>query len=62
MHVGKTLQRLQRLGDVSCTQLAQDLKTTPQQVSRWRQMEDMKLSIVKRLADYFGVTLEEFTK
>lgn len=62
MDVGKQLQRLQRLGDVSCTQLAHDLKTTPQQVSRWRNMRDMKISIIKKLADYFGVPLEEFTK
>lgn len=62
MHVGKTLQRLQRLGGVTCTQLAQDLKTTPQQVSRWRHMEDMKLGQVSTLAKYFNVTIEEFTK
>lgn len=62
MHVGKTLQRLQRLSDVNCTQLAKDLKTSPQQVSRWRQMEDMKISQIKQLADYFKVSVEEFIK
>ena len=62
MHVGKTLQRLQRYNDVNCTQLAKDLKTSPQQVSRWRQMEDMKISQIKQLADYFKVSVEEFVK
>lgn len=62
MHVGKTLQRLQRYNDVNCIQLAKDLKTSPQQVSRWRQMEDMKISQIKQLADYFKVSVEEFVK
>ena len=32
----------------------------PQQVMRWRNGKDMKVSLALRFAEYFGITLAEF--
>lgn len=62
MHVGKTIQRLQRVQGISCLELAKAMKTTPQQLSRWRQSEDVKFSVVIQLSKHLNANLEEFTK
>lgn len=60
MHIGKTIRRLQNEKGVNCSELARGMGVLPQQVSRWRQSEDLKFSIVSRLAKFFKVSLDEF--
>jgi transcriptional regulator with XRE-family HTH domain len=41
-------------------QLAKSLGVTPQQLSRWRHSEDIKLSVLLNICNALGVTISEF--
>ena len=58
--IGKCVRVAQEMRGVSSKQMAVDLKTTKQQVWRWRNAEDMKLSKIEELAEYFKMTLNQF--
>ena len=58
--IGKCVRVAQEMRGVSTKQMAADLKTTKQQVWRWRNAEDMKLSKIEELAEYFDITLYQF--
>lgn len=60
MHVGNQIIKLQNTFGMPCIKLAESLNVAPQQLSRWRRAEDLKLSIVKQVADVFGLTIDEF--
>ena len=58
--IGKCVRVAQEMRGVSSKQMAADFKTTKQQVWRWRNAEDMKLSKIEELAEYFKMTLNQF--
>lgn len=60
MHIGNRIRQEQRARDISCVQLADALDVLPQQLSRWRNAEDLKISIVIKIANVFGMTVDEF--
>ena len=60
MHVGSIIKKLQQDNGVSCVALSESLGVAPQQLSRWRNAKDLKLSIVIKVADVFGLGLNEF--
>lgn len=60
MNIGKRIRQEQSARDISCVQLADALDVLPQQLSRWRNAEDLKLSVVIKLANVFGMTVDEF--
>jgi transcriptional regulator with XRE-family HTH domain len=45
-----------------CTKLAELLDVAPQQLSRWRRSEDLKVSVALKVAAVFGLTLDELLK
>jgi transcriptional regulator with XRE-family HTH domain len=40
--------------------MAKKLQVTPMTIYRWKNSEDMALSRLTQLADYFGYTIDEF--
>jgi len=60
MHTGNRLQTIQRQLEVSNLDISTKLNVAPQIVSRWRQMSDLKLSVVLKLCSVLGITVEEF--
>ena len=60
MHIGNRIRQEQRARDISCVHLADKLGVVPQQLSRWRNAEDLKLSVVIKIANVFGMTVDEF--
>jgi len=60
VNIGKCVRVAQEMRGVSSKQMAADFKTTKQQVWRWRNAEDMKLSKIEELAEYFKMTLNQF--
>lgn len=60
MHTGNRLKVIQEHLEVSNLDISTALNVAPQIVSRWRQMGDLKLSVVVRLCSALGITIEEF--
>lgn len=60
LFMGEKLRKLQRDKGIPSTDLAAAFAVPPSEVSRWRYMVDMKMSLAIELAYYFGVTLDEF--
>lgn len=60
MHIGKRIVQLQREKDIQCQELAQKLGILPQQLSRWRRSEDLKFSLVEKVANALGLSIHEF--
>ena len=60
MDVGASLRFLLKDRVVAGIDLAKALGVPPQTVSRWRNYRDMRVSDCRRLADYFGLTIDEF--
>jgi len=48
--------------NVSAVQLSKEFGLHPQQITRYRNSEDMKVSTAVRLASYFNLTLAEFVE
>ena len=59
MNIGKSLRRLQRELRISNRELADHLDVKEPQISKWRNSEDMKASIVVSIANYMGVSVLE---
>jgi transcriptional regulator with XRE-family HTH domain len=60
MNTGKRIRDLQIDHDITSLQLAKSLGVTPQQLSRWRHSEDIKLSVLLNICNALGVTISEF--
>jgi DNA-binding Xre family transcriptional regulator len=60
MNTSKAIRAFQDKKDMSCQELALAMDVTPQQVTRWRTMPDLKLSIVLKLCAVFKVSISEF--
>ena len=60
MNIGKRIRDLQIDYDITSLQLAKSLGVTPQQLSRWRHSEDIKLSVLLNICNALGVTISEF--
>jgi transcriptional regulator with XRE-family HTH domain len=57
MNTGKRIRDLQIDYDITSLQLAKSLGVTPQQLSRWRHSEDIKLSVLLNICNALGVTI-----
>lgn len=62
MDIGKNLRVAQLVYGKSNKKVAEDLNIPVQMIHRWRYAKDIKLSRAKQLADYFGITLDEFVR
>ena len=60
MDFGYKIRELQRINNVPCHELSKRLGVLPQQLSRWRQAEDLKFSTIKKLSEIFGMSVNEF--
>jgi plasmid maintenance system antidote protein VapI len=60
VYIGEKLRRLQRDRNVTNKELWQAFDVPHNEISRWRYMKDMKLSMAIEIANYFGITLDEF--
>lgn len=59
---GKCLRIAQEMHEVSNKRMAEDLGIAAQQVQRWRNMDNMKIQQVQRIARYFDMTIGQFVK
>ena len=59
-NIGKCFRVAQEARNISTKKLAADFKTTKQQVWRWRNAKDMKVSKVEEFAKYFKLTRNDF--
>ncbi len=59
-NVGKSLRIAQELNEVTSRKLANDLAVSPQQVHRWRNMTDMKVSKVETICNYLNMEFSKF--
>lgn len=62
MHAGKAIQFFQVKNNITGVELAEKANITPQQLSRWRGSEDMKLSSIIDIANAMGVSVSEFAE
>ena len=60
MHAGKAIKTLQDRYNYTGTELAEMLEIAPQQLSRWRQSDDIKLSVIFNICDVLGIEVSEF--
>lgn len=60
MHAGKAIKTLQDRYNYTGTELADMLEIAPQQLSRWRQSDDIKLSVIINICDVLGIEVSEF--
>ena len=60
MHAGKAIKTLQDRYNYTGTELAEMLEIAPQQLSRWRQSDDIKLSVILNICDVLGIEVGEF--
>ena len=51
---------LESCGDPTGTAMARKLKVTPMTIYRWRNSDDMALSRISQLADYFDLSIDQF--
>lgn len=59
-NVGRSLRAAQEMREMSNSQVAQEMSVGNQQISIWRHKADNKFSTVKKLADLFEMSLDEF--
>lgn len=60
MHAGNAIKTLQDRYNYTGTELADMLDIAPQQLSRWRQSDDIKLSVIINICDVLGIEVSEF--
>lgn len=60
VHAGKCLRMAQANAQITNVKLAADIGHIPQDIVKWRARKDMKLSRAVMLAEYFGLTMDEF--
>ena len=61
-NIGRSLKIALAMHDVKNIDLAESFGVQPQQVIRWKSMEDMSVHKTQDFADYFGMTLSAFIK
>lgn len=61
-NVGRSLRAAQEIRDMTNSQVASEMSVGNQQISIWRHKADNKFSTVKRLADLFEMSLDEFDR
>lgn len=61
-NVGKCVRIAQAKREISTANMADDFGVFRQQVQRWRSANDMRLHKVEELAEYFGMSRDEFLK
>ena len=59
---GRALKKAQALAGVSNEQLAKEFGVGNVAVCRWRHKNDMKFSLVVKLADRLNLSLDEFER
>ena len=59
---GRALKKAQALAGVSNDQLAKEFGVNRVAICRWRHKDDMKFSLVVRLAERLDLSLEEFER
>lgn len=60
-NVGEQLTKLlQSCGDPCGHVMAKKMGVTPMTIHRWKKSPDMKLGRIVDIAEYFGMTFEEF--
>jgi plasmid maintenance system antidote protein VapI len=57
---GASLRVAQAKAQINSSDLARVLDIYPQQIMRWRNGQDMKVSLAIRFSKHFGITLNEF--
>lgn len=60
MHVGERIRQVQALNKISGAELARRLDTSPQQVSRWRSQQDLKMGTLKKICMALEIDLDDF--
>jgi microsomal dipeptidase-like Zn-dependent dipeptidase len=60
MNIGRSIKIAQEIKGISNVVIALDFDVHVQQVSRWRNASDVKISLASKLADYFDMRLEDF--
>jgi len=60
VNIGKCLRVAQAMKSVSNGELAKRFGIQPQQVIRWRKMEDMSFRRIQEIAEYFGMSFDAF--
>lgn len=60
MHAGRAIKKLQDDKGLSGNELADILGVVPQQLSRWRNSEDMKLSTIAKLCEALEIEVSDF--
>lgn len=60
MHAGRAIKKFQDDKGLTGNELADILGVVPQQLSRWRNSEDMKLSTISKFCQALGIEVSEF--
>jgi transcriptional regulator with XRE-family HTH domain len=60
MHVGERIRQVQARNKISGAELARRLDTSPQQVSRWRSQQDLKMGTLKKICMALEIDLDDF--
>ena len=60
MDFGRRLAQIQLERDLTNRDLGDLLGVYPQQVSRWRQVRDVKLSVAATIASALGMSVDDF--
>jgi len=62
INIGSSLRVAQAKAQVNSSDLARAFKVHPQQIMRWRNSRDMKISLALKFANHFSVSLADFIK
>ena len=60
IHVGNRIRQVQAEQKISGAELARRLDTSPQQVSRWRSQQDLKMGTLKKICLALEIDLDDF--
>ena len=59
-HSGKAIVAIQKKLGISCSALSQQLAVAPNQVVRWRQSKDIKMSVALKICAIADIKVTEF--
>jgi DNA-binding Xre family transcriptional regulator len=57
---GERLRSLQNQHQISSIMLAERLGITPQQITRWRHSENLKMHTIQQLCEGLGIKVSDF--
>ncbi len=60
LHFGECLKRAQDAAGVTNRDLCEHFGVTRQQIYRWQQTKDARLSLVERFSEYFNMAPSDF--